>query len=86
MRKKILRMAAVVGLLAVVITSGLTLSSGPVEAKGKKLKCPFPPCLAPCVFGVEPTVLCFEPGSKPFETTFACCCCGSSGRTRYQPL
>jgi hypothetical protein len=87
MREKVIRAVTTFGFLAVITIGALALMGGPAEAKGKKTPCPWPPCMAPCVFGVEPTVRCFSPGGPPVETTFACCCCGGGSRgTRYQPI
>lgn len=84
MRKKVLRAAISLLLLSVVVAGGLTLEAKPDKGKGQFLKCPFPPCLAPCAFPPEPEVLC-KTSDGVFETSFACCCCGSGGN-RYRPL
>ena len=86
MKNSVLRISALAALVAVAVVAAAALVSSPAEAKGGFVACPSPPCMAPCVFGAEPTVLCkTRGGGKPTATTWACCCCGSSG-TKYKPL
>jgi hypothetical protein len=73
-------------LVGAICAGGFTLFAKP-ERSPVWFACPFPPCLAPCVLGAEPEVLCKVPGGPPVETTWACCCCGSSGvANRYKLL
>ena len=66
-------------ILGIMFGGGITLLAGPDNPrKGGFKPCPTPPCLRPCVLGVEPEVQCkTENGIE--KTTFACCCCGSAG-------
>ncbi|HSR49950.1 MAG TPA: hypothetical protein VLV83_03930 [Acidobacteriota bacterium] len=84
---KILSRIFFVGLLAAALTIGLytPLQSAARAAPPDGFKpCPFPPCLAPCVLGADPDVICLTPSGQ-FKTTFACCCCGSGGNY-FRPL
>jgi hypothetical protein len=86
MNRKTLRTLVSVFLVATICAGGFTLLAKP-DKPSKWLACPFPPCMAPCVLGGEPQVLCKMPGGPPVETTWACCCCGGSGPgNRYKPL
>lgn len=73
-------------LMVVAGAGAMVLVSRPAVANpGGFQSCPVPPCLAPCVLGAEPEVLCkFEDGGTD-RTTFACCCCGGGGNS-FKPL
>ena len=41
--------------------------------------CPTPACMAPCVFGAPPEVVCLGSDGSVSATTYFCCCCGGGG-------
>jgi hypothetical protein len=87
MSGKTLRILVSVFLVAAICAGGFTLLAKPDKPAKGWLTCPFPPCMAPCVLGAEPAVLCKTPGERPVATTWACCCCGGSGpANRFRPL
>jgi len=87
MNGKTLRIAVFVLLVTAIGASGFTLLAKPDRPSKGWLACPFPPCMAPCVLGAEPQVLCKMSSGPPVPTTWACCCCGSAGSgRRYKPL
>jgi hypothetical protein len=86
MNGKILRIAVSVLLVAAICAGGVSLFAKPDRSKGW-LACPFPPCMAPCVLGAEPQVLCKMSSGPPVPTAWACCCCGGAGSGhRFKPL
>ncbi len=97
------RNIARVALLLVIVGSGLTLvadtnpltdlSQRPGAEKNRALPyqpftpCPTPACMAPCVFGAPPEVLCQSADGSVAETTYFCCCCGGGGGSNsFKPL
>ncbi len=49
--------------------------------------CPTPPCMAPCVYGAPPEVLCQSADGSTAATTYFCCCCGGGGGSNsFKPL
>ena len=80
------RVAVFAVVLGVVAMALATLVAEPAyAAKGGFRACPVPACLAPCVLGAEPEVLCKFDGGGTAKTTFACCCCGGGGNF-WRPL
>lgn len=84
MSRTVFRVAVVVLLVGVISSAGLTLLAK--SGKGGFQACPYPPCMAPCVLGGEPDVLCKMPDGSVQKTTFACCCCGGGGGGSYKWL
>jgi hypothetical protein len=87
MTRTLLRSLIVVAIVAVIGASSLTLFAGSSDGKGKPgdwIACPWPPCMAACILGAEPEVLCRYDGGAA-KTTFACCCCGG-GDAEYRWL
>jgi len=86
MRKSIAMVGILVVLVGVVSVSAATLMARPVPGPGGGggpgaqgfTPCPWPPCMAPCVYPAPPQVLCKSPDGTVTRTTFACCCCGGS--------
>jgi hypothetical protein len=84
MSRRIYRIVLVASLVGVISMAGMTLLAKP--GKGGFQACPYPPCMAPCVFGAEPNVLCKAPDGSVVRTTFACCCCGGGGEGYFKWL
>ena len=86
MTSRYVRVPFVATLIMVAGAGGMALLSPPAEANpGGFHSCPVPPCLAPCVLGAEPEVLCRFPDGSTEQTTFACCCCGG-GENEFKRL
>jgi hypothetical protein len=89
MRKSIAMVGILVVLVGVVSVSAATLMTRPAPGPGGGggpdtqgfYPCPWPPCMAPCVYPAPPEVLCKAPDGSVTRTTFACCCCGGSGNS-----
>jgi hypothetical protein len=80
----VFRVSAVALLVGVICIAGSTLLAKPGTGGGWT-PCPWPPCMAPCVLGAEPDVLCKIDGGKVVKTSWTCCCCGGGGNS-YKPL
>ncbi len=91
------------GLILVVVGCGLTLVADTNPQSDPSLRpgaerirpmpvesftpCPTPSCMAPCVIGAPPEVLCQSANGSTAETTYFCCCCGGGGGANsYKPL
>lgn len=80
---RIMARVAVCLVLTVVFFFGLATAVR--SAPSGFRKCPQPPCLAPCSPSDPADVVCKSHGQGTFQTTFACCCCGS-GRNSFKPI
>jgi len=101
MSKNVFRAARVLVLVALVTISAAVLLAGagrfaePDQAGPDETyrtlpepgfqPCPWPPCMAPCQYGVPPEVLCKAANGAVQATTYTCCCCGGAGAS-YKPL
>lgn len=85
MSGRLLRVSVCVLLLSVIVAGGMTLMAKPDGKKGWT-KCPVPSCMAPCIPDQGTKILCKGPGGQRFETTWACCCCGSASGYSWRPL
>jgi hypothetical protein len=83
MTRRSVRIGVILFLVLAISIGGMTLFAKPGGGKGFRA-CPWPPCMAPCNLGAEPTVLC-KTDNGIMATSWACCCCGSGGNS-YKPL
>lgn len=80
MSRTVFRVATLALLLGVICTAGTMLLAKPAAGGGFQ-PCPVPSCMAPCILGAEPTVLCKFDSGGVARTSWACCCCGGGGNS-----
>jgi hypothetical protein len=80
MNRRLVTLALSLLLVGVVAAGSLTLMAKPGGAgKGGFQPCPFPPCMAPCIFPAPEEVRCKSAEGEVTVTSYTCCCCGGSG-------